>query len=88
MCNSVACHSLASHNKLPLTLAHVLQVNVITLKADLKKLMCNLDPIDYKTSLTDYSNKLLHFTLFSKRMISLSKSLTISTGVKRISSFS
>lgn len=34
--------------------------------------MCNWDPIDYKTSLTDYSNKLLHFTLFSKRIISLS----------------
>lgn len=33
----VACHTPASHNKIPLTLAHVPKVNVITLKADLKK---------------------------------------------------
>lgn len=37
VCEGVACRSLASHNKIPLTLVHVLKVNAIISKDGLKK---------------------------------------------------
>lgn len=62
VCEGVAFHSLANHNKIPLTLAHVLKVNVHFKSRP----WYTID--DNQTFLIGYSKELLYFILFDKRV--------------------